>query len=106
MTQQTFSRRSVMLMAAGGAALPLLAACGTVAPAAPTAPPAGAAAGAASKPASLYPTFAPATGGPKPDFPSAGPLYEDGFSTYPKNPVKALPATPPGLGSKVMCYTN
>ena len=48
----------------------------------------------------------PSTGGPKPDFPAPGPLYQDGFSTYPKNPVKALPATPPGLGSKVMCYTN
>jgi putative aldouronate transport system substrate-binding protein len=106
MIDRTLSRRTALLMAAGGAALPLLAACGTATPAVPTAPPGGAGAPAANKPASLYPTFAPAAGGPKPDFPSAGPLYEDGFSTYPKNPVKVLPATPPGLGSKVMCYTN
>ena len=47
----------------------------------------------------------PSTGGPNLIFP---PLVHctGRFSTYPKNPLKALPATPPGLGSKVMCYTN
>jgi putative aldouronate transport system substrate-binding protein len=121
-----FSRRGFIRTVAGGAivgaALPLLAACGqavpSAAPAATSAPagagaatgapaPAGATPGAgAATPTSAYPTFAAATGGPKPDFPAAGPQYEDGFSTYPKNPVKALPATPPGLGSKVLYYTN
>jgi putative aldouronate transport system substrate-binding protein len=50
----------------------------------------------------LLPNYIPATGGPKPDFPSKGPLYEDGFANYPANPVKALPATTPGLGGEVL----
>ena len=29
--------------------------------------------------------------GPKPDFPADGPMYDDGFNSYPANPVKALP---------------
>jgi hypothetical protein len=117
--ESAFGRRRFIRALAGsalaGAAVPLLAACGatapssspaattvtTVAPGVGTAAPVGAA-----KVASAYPTFAPSTGGPKPDFPSSGPLYEDGYSTYPKNPVKALPATPLGSGSKVACYTN
>src|SRR5207244_5492056 len=91
---------------AGGVALPLLAACGTVAPPQPSGVP-GAGAPAAAPPGSVYPTFAPATGGPKPDFAAPGPLYQDGFINYPKNPVKALPASPPpGLSSKVIAYTN
>jgi len=28
---------------------------------------------------------------PKPDIPSRSPLYEDGYSSYPKNPVKPIP---------------
>ena len=112
-----FSRRGFIRTVAGGAvagaAMPLLAACTPAVPSAPQAP-AGSTAPAtiapapagATKPAGAYPTFMPSTGGPKPDFPAPGPLYQDGFSTYPKNPAKALPATPPGLGSKVMCYTN
>jgi len=103
MQQNTHSRRGFLLTIAGGAALPLLGACGVVTPAAPTAPPAGAP--AAAKPTSLYPTFAAFTGGAKPDFPSAGPLYQDGFINYPKNPQKVV-TTPPGAGGKVMCYTN
>jgi putative aldouronate transport system substrate-binding protein len=108
----TFSRRGFIRTVAGGAllsaALPLLAACSPAAPPAPTAAPgAVGAAGAAAKPGSALPTFIPATGGPKPDFPSAGPLYQDGFITYPKNPVKSMPANAQiGLGSKVLAYTN
>src|SRR5713101_1747684 len=105
----TVSRRSfirlVATSAVSGAVLPLLAACGPAAPAAPTIAPA-AGAPAPAKPGGAYPTFMPSTGGPKPDFAASGPQYEDGFSTYPKNPVKALPATPPATGSKVQCYTN
>jgi putative aldouronate transport system substrate-binding protein len=110
------SRRGFLRVVAGGAvagaALPLLAACGQTVPSTPSstvAPGATAAAAAptgAAKPSSAYPTFMASTGGPKPDFPASGPQFEDGFSTYPKNPVKALPATPPGLGSKVLYYTN
>ena len=99
-------RRLIIVTAAGGAALPLLAACSTVAPAAPTPPPSGTPAPGQSKPASALPTFIANTTGPKPDFPAAGPQYEDGFINYPKNPTKALPDTPPGAGGKIACYTN
>ncbi len=104
----TFSRRGLLLTVAGGAALPLLAACGAVAPAAPAAPPSGSASSAttSAKPASALPNFIANTTGPKPDFPAAGPQYEDGFINYPTNPTKALPTTPPGGGGKVQCYTN
>ncbi len=106
MLEQTTSRRGFIQILAIGAALPLAAACGTVAPPQPSGPP-RAGATAAPKAGNAYPTFAPATGGPKPDFPAPGPLYQDGFINYPKNPVKALPASPPpGLGSKVIAYTN
>jgi len=101
----TLSRRRLIITAAGGAALPLLAACSAVVPAAPTAAPSGST-GAVAKPASALPSFIANTTGPKPDFPAAGPQYQDGFINYPKNPTKALPPTPPGAGSKVLCYTN
>jgi putative aldouronate transport system substrate-binding protein len=89
----------------------------TTVPAAPTsAPPATVAPtlASAAKPAAtkvltaapranpLLPTYVPAAGGPKPDFPAKGPLYEDGFANFPANPNKALPAEPPGLGSEVL----
>src|SRR5258708_36458202 len=103
------SRRRFMRIVASGAvvgtALPLLAACQAVVPGAATVAPATGAP-AAAKPGGAYPTFMPSTGGPKPEFPAAGPQYEDGFITYPKNPSKALPGTPPATGSKVQCYTN
>src|SRR5690242_357117 len=95
------TRRGFIATVAGGVALPLLAACQPAAPAAPTV-----AAGAKPSSGSVYPSFIASSGGPKPDFPAAGPQYQDGFINYPKNPVKALPATPPGLGSKVLCYSN
>ncbi|MBO0882687.1 MAG: hypothetical protein J2P17_20610, partial [Mycobacterium sp.] len=52
----------------------------------------------------LLPNFIPAAGGPKPDLPSAGPLYEDAFVNYPKSPVKALLPEPPGAGSTVTAF--
>jgi putative aldouronate transport system substrate-binding protein len=111
MSSLLFSRRGFIRTVAGGAvagaALPLLAACTPVAPPAPTAG-VGAAAGAgtAAKPGSVLPTFMASTGGPKPDFPSLGPLYQDGFVTYPKNPTRSWTGAAPGLGSKVLAYTN
>src|SRR5215471_1695372 len=101
----TLSRRRLIITAAGGAALPLLTACSAVVPAAPRAAPSGSTR-AAAKPASALPSFIANTTGPKRDFPAAGPQYQDGFINYPKNPTKALPPTPPGAGSKVLCYTN
>ncbi len=124
------SRRTFIRVAAGSAvALPaILAACGTEAPAASSSPvttssagsasvaarasSAGAAgatsagASAAAKPSSVFPTYIPITNGPKPDYPSAGQLYEDGFDLYPKNAVKSWTKDPPGLGSKITAFTN
>src|SRR5262245_8607029 len=92
------SRRDFLsVLATTTVGLPLLAACGQLAPAAPAKPTAAA---AAAKPGSLYPSFIAYTNPAKPDFPSPGPLYQDGYSTYPKNPQKALPPTPPGNNSK------
>ena len=120
MTERPLTRRRVLqvLVVGGGAVVPLLAACGAIGPVAPTVapsaggpiPPTVVPSTAGSTPpaavANALPTFIPNTSGPAPDFPAPGPQYEDGFITYPKNPVKALPPTPPGAGSKVLCYTN
>ena len=46
--------------------------------------------GGAAKPTSVFPTFHPATTGPKPDFASTGPQYEDGFTNYPTDNPKVL----------------
>jgi putative aldouronate transport system substrate-binding protein len=96
-------RRQVLRVAGGALAgalvVPLLEAC-----AAPTPPAVGNGAGAASTrttAAGAFPTYLPVANGPKPDFPSTGPQYDDAFSRYPANPTKALPAEPPGAGSTV-----
>src|SRR5206468_3894873 len=84
-----------------------LSACG-VAPAAPraTSPSApGPAPTPVNKNASVLPTYVPLTGGPKPDFPSAGPEYEEGFLRYPANPQSAWRKDPPGKGSVVNAFT-
>jgi putative aldouronate transport system substrate-binding protein len=90
-----------MKVAASGIALApgLLAACAAPAPPAitPTAP-------ATSK--SVLPTFVPLQGGPKPDYPSAGQQYEDGWDTYPANPIRSWTKAPPGLGSTITALSN
>ena len=68
--------------------------------AAPT--PAGAPISAAAARAAGLPTYLPSTSKPKPDLPSNGPLYEDGYLSYPLNPVKAQAADPPGSGSTIL----
>ena len=119
MTERHMTRRRVLKIAiCGGAVVPLLAACGGVGPVAPTVAPSaggpvaptGVPSTAGSTPpapvADALPTFIPNTSGPAPDFPAPGPQYENGYITYPKNPVKALPATPPGSGGNVLFYVN
>ncbi len=99
-----FSRRRFLRVAggiAGGAvAVPLLAAC---APALPTPAPTRPAATAVTNSAAsaVYPSYIPFASGPKADFPASGPIYDDSFSSYPVNPVKALTGDPPGTGSTV-----
>src|SRR3954467_5956823 len=108
------SRRAFVWLAGGGtllgAALPLLNACapaGTTVPAAapasegkPTST-AGSTSGVAVKPNSALPSYIPLQSATKPDYPSAGPQYEDGWDSYPWPPMKAWNKEPPGLGGTI-----
>ncbi|HZU48547.1 MAG TPA: hypothetical protein VFA16_15055, partial [Mycobacterium sp.] len=78
----------------------LLEACQTPAPSASSPPGSNSATPSPPAKSSVFPTYVPLTNGPKPDYPSIGPLYEDAFDTYPPNPVKAISA-PPGKGGRV-----
>jgi len=75
-----------------------------VAPAPTAAQPAVAATGRPAGAAFVLPTYVPTTGGQKPDFPARGPQYQDGFLNYPANPVKVLPAQPPGAGGTINVF--
>jgi putative aldouronate transport system substrate-binding protein len=97
------SRRRFLRVASGLAggvlAVPLLEACAPDAPtAAPTRP---AVATNASAATAVFPAYMPMTNGLKAEFLASGPLYDDAFSSYPANPVKALPTEPPGTGGTV-----
>src|SRR5258708_7794168 len=103
MGHSEFSRRQFLRVAggiAGGAlAVPLLAACTPAAPAgAPTRPAAGVGTSTAATGNAVYPNYAAFANGPKADFPATGPMYDDAFSGYPANPLKVMPAEPPGTG--------
>ena len=98
-----FSRRRFLritgAIAGVSLAMPLLEACAPTLPA-----PAGRSAttGTATAPASsVYPTYLAPANAPKADFPAESQQYDDAFDNYPKNPVKALPAEPPGTGGNV-----
>ncbi len=96
------SRRRFLVSAAGVAlGVPLLAACAPQALTPTATRPATVATTSGATGKALYPTYQAATGGPKPDFPASGPMYDDAFNSYPATPVKALPADPPGTGSTV-----
>lgn len=96
------SRRGfVQLSGAGLLAAPLLAeACQAPAPPVSSTSTSSAGATAQTSKTSLFPTYVPVGNGPKPDYPSIGPLYEDGFDNYPPNPAPAI-STPPGKGGRV-----
>jgi putative aldouronate transport system substrate-binding protein len=128
------TRRRLIQVLGVGSALALVEACGPAAPGvapatsapaatakpaataapptvAPTLPPTVAPATvAAARPTAAaqgaLPTYLPNAKAPKPDIASSGPLYEDGYSSYPANPVKANPETPPGSGGKVDIFTT
>ena len=102
--QLTFSRREFMGVAAGGAAMALLAACGGTASAPASSGGASGATAAVNANKSVLPTYTAVKNGPTPDFKSDGPLYEDGFLKYPANPVQSV-QTPPGKGSTVNIMT-
>ncbi|MCA1645260.1 MAG: extracellular solute-binding protein [Chloroflexi bacterium] len=99
------SRRRFLRLAAGlaGGALSvsLAAACAPAAPAVGPSRPAAGATATSSGANALFPTYLPASTGPKPDSPASGPGYDDGFDKFPTSPVKAMPGDPPGLGSTV-----
>ena len=121
------SRRSFIhlagVAAAGTSLAGLLAACGsTAAPAPSSVAPAGspstsgAAAGStaaggtsaspkASAGASGFPTYLADPNRPKPDFPSKGSLYEDGYINYPASVVKSI-SQPPGMGGNVTAFVQ
>ena len=91
------SRRRFLLITGGAVTLSLAAAC---APSAPVASPTRPAAGSSGA-NTVYPTYLQANDGPKPDFAASGPGYDDGFNSFPKEPVKALAGDPPGTGGTV-----
>jgi len=89
-------------IAGGAVAVPFLAACAPSLPAAaPTRPAATAGTSSAASANAVYPSYVPFATGPKADFPASGPMYDDAFSTFPANPVKAMAAEPPGTGGTV-----
>ena len=88
-------------LAGGALSVSLGAACAPSSSTGAQSRPTGAAGSGTGAASGVYPTFIPQTSGPKPDFPADGPQYNDGFLKYPANPVKALPADPPGTGSSV-----
>ncbi len=96
------NRRQFLRVAGGALTISLVAACApAVQPPTPTRPAAGATGTSAAGAAGVFPTYVPATSGPKPDVPASGPGYDDGFDTFPTNPVQALPGDPPASGGTV-----
>lgn len=94
---RVLSRRQALRLVGGALTVSLAAACAPTAPAAaPTRPAATVSGGSA-----VYPAYVPVSSGPKPDVPASGPGYDDGFNTFPTNPVKAMPGDPPGAGGTV-----
>src|SRR5216684_459315 len=98
------SRRRFLRVAGGIAgcaiAVPFLAACAPSLPP-PTRQAATVGTSSAASGSAVYPGYVPFATGPKADFPASGPMYDDAFSTYPANPVKAMAAEPPGTGGTV-----
>jgi putative aldouronate transport system substrate-binding protein len=93
LSRRNFLARSL----ATAVGLPLLNAC---APSAPSGAPV-ATAGAQGAAKSLFPTYVPAQGGPKPDFHDDNPLFSDAFDNYPPNPQKANSGGAPGSGGTI-----
>ncbi|HEV7663359.1 MAG TPA: extracellular solute-binding protein [Chloroflexota bacterium] len=82
--RRQFIGRSGLLVGA----LLLSEACTPAAPAATSVSTSGA---VAAKPGgSVFPAYVPFPNKPKPDYPSSGDPYLDGYDNFPKNPVKAI----------------
>ncbi|MBV8085706.1 MAG: hypothetical protein JO247_12935, partial [Chloroflexi bacterium] len=111
------NRRQFLAFATAAASSAVLAACGgTAAPASSSAPAAAPPTSVAPRPAGSapagksaagpYPTYAPLQGGPTPDFPSIGPLYEAGYANYPTNAQKSWTKDAPGAGGPVQLFVG
>ncbi|HEY2593811.1 MAG TPA: hypothetical protein VGK33_07915 [Chloroflexota bacterium] len=95
------SRRQFIMVAGGALTISLAAACAPPVPAPTAARPATGPTSTSAGANAVFPTYVPAANGPKPDYPSSGPGYDDGFDKFPTNPVQAMPGDPPGTGSTV-----
>jgi putative aldouronate transport system substrate-binding protein len=95
------NRRQFLRVAGGALGLSLAAACTPVVQAPSATRPAAGPTGTTTGTSALYPTYVPASSGPKPDSPASGVGYDDGFDKFPTSPVKAMPGDPPGTGSTV-----
>jgi putative aldouronate transport system substrate-binding protein len=97
------SRRSFIRFTAAGALL-LSAACGqgqtSSSGSGANAGTAPAGAGGSAAKSNPYPTYIPVANGPKPDYHTDDPRYDDGYDNYPANPIKAV-GDPPGTGGTV-----
>lgn len=89
--------RRDFIRASAASALLLSAAC---APAAPQSGSGTRTTSASAGKANPYPTYAPLANGPKPDYHTDDPRFDDGFDDYPANPVRVV-AEKPGSGSTV-----
>lgn len=97
------NRRDLLQLSGAVAGASLLEACAPSIPHGTAAPTVGA---GSSTNAGVLPTYMAATNGPKPDFPSGGAMYCDGFTRYPPNPAPSMPSTPPGSGGTVTIFTE
>jgi putative aldouronate transport system substrate-binding protein len=91
-------------IAVGALGLPaLIEACAPAGPSGGAPASTGAAPGSA-KPSSILPTYIAFPNKPKPDYPSSGDPYMDGYENFPRNPAKALSGEV-GSGSTVTAMT-
>jgi putative aldouronate transport system substrate-binding protein len=93
------TRRGFIRVSATGALL-LTAACSPAAQPTSGAKPSSTGSSAAGGKGGPFPTYAAFTNGPKPDFHTDDPRYDDGYTNYPANPFKAV-AEKPGAGSTI-----
>ena len=99
LTVSSLTRRGFIRFSAASALI-LSTACapgaGSGSAARPTAGAGAATGGSGSKP-SPFPTYVPFTAGPKPDYHTDDPRFDDGFDNFPANPFKAV-TEKPGTG--------
>src|SRR5262249_45486547 len=94
------SRRGFIRFSAAGALL-LGAACTPSSPSSSRST-SGAEAGGSttsSSRTSPFPTYIPVSNGPKPDYHTDDPRYDDGFDNFPANPIKAVAEKPSAGGT-------